>query len=170
MLTHRGKISTVAPTRLRLAGSGSPSSSGHSGGVRIPGTQPASSPAFTGTGSPREGWARLLSRRGSHHRTMSCLSGAESACTCPGQALPAIPTPRPPGPEALGSNSSPFDMRSRPGQPAASLRVSVLMLSPEGSNNKLSPAPPLCQAPRHSQCNAVSLITSITSFISPFSR
>lgn len=162
MLTHRGKISTVAPTRLRLAGSGSPSSSGHSGGVRIPGTQPASPPPSPALGPPgRAG-------RGSHHRTMSCLSGAESACTCPG--LPAIPTPRPPGPEALGSNSSPFDMRSRPGQPAASLRVSVLLLTPEGSNNKLSPAPPLCQAPRHSQCNAVSLITSITSFISQFSR
>ena len=69
----------------------------------------------------------------------------------PGQALPAVRTPRPPGPQALGSDSSPFDMRSRPGQPAASVRVSVLKLTPEDSNNTLSPAPPLYQAPLHTQ-------------------
>ena len=169
MLTHRAKISKVAPTRLRLAGGGGslqlwPRRWGQNTG------HTARAPASTGTGSRREGWARLLSQRGSHRRTMSCLSGAGSACTCPGQALPALRTPRPPGPQTLGSDSTPFDMRSHPRQPAASLRVSVLKLTPEDSNNKLSPAPPLCQAPQHSQRDAISLITSITTVISPFSR
>nr|CAI9700232.1 unnamed protein product [Rangifer tarandus platyrhynchus] len=86
-------------------------------------------------------------------------------CTCPGQALPAIRTPRPPGPQALGSNSSTFDMRSRPEQPASSLRVSVLKFTPEGSNSKLSPAPPLCQARHHSQRHAITLTTSIITSI-----
>lgn len=162
MLTHRAKISKVAPTRLRLEsrqvgwpGAVVPSSSGHGGGVRILAHGPG--PPSIGSGSRREGWARLLG-------TMSCLSGDGSACTCPGQALPAIRMPRPPGPQALGSDSSTFDMRARPGQPASSLRVSVLKFTPDGSDSKLSPALPLCQARHHGQHHAITLTTgTITS-------
>lgn len=101
MLTHRAKISKVAPTRLRLAGGGGslqlwPWRWGQNTGHM------ARAPASTGTGSCREGWARLLSQRGSHHRTMSCLSGAGSACTCPARhSLPsARPDPQAPKPWA----------------------------------------------------------------------
>ena len=117
MLTHRAKISKVAPTRLRLAGGGGslqlwPRRWGQNTG------HTARAPASTGTGSRREGWARLLSQRGSHRRTMSCLSGAGRSCeyyhgasvhfisSLPSQTLdhPSSLLPVPPSP--VGSHKS----------------------------------------------------------------
>ena len=101
MLTHRGKISTVAPTRLRLAGSGSPSSSSHSGGVRIPGTQPASPPPHR-HGVPQGGLDEAPQPAGlpSPHNVLSVRSRVSLHLSRPGtpcHPYAQAPRPRRPG-------------------------------------------------------------------------
>lgn len=97
MLTHRAKISKVAPTRLRLAGGGGslqlwPRRWGQNTG------HTARAPASTGTGSRREGWARLLSQRGSHRRTMEL---GQLAPVLARHSLPSVrPDPQAPKPWA----------------------------------------------------------------------